>query len=189
MIKFVTRRLLDRCMDGMFSLFIRLLFDLFVPCFYVLRCLPIIFLMLSFSFAASFPVLFYLILSVSLPYLDLEFCNERLEKGLLEKLENVASKNFAVLTYTEAVDVLLKSGKKFEYPVEWYVLSVLLPDLPLPLHLFLFSLSPSSALFSTSFPPRRCPTLSTHSFLPYPTFSILSIQGALAAERTRTLSC
>ena len=41
------------------------------------------------------------------------------EKGLIEKLQNVVSHDFAVMTYTEAIDALKASGKDFQYPVEW----------------------------------------------------------------------
>ena len=50
---------------------------------------------------------------------DLEFFDNFVEKGLLARLEHVASSPFAHLTYTEAVDILQKSGKTFEYRVEW----------------------------------------------------------------------
>lgn len=50
---------------------------------------------------------------------DLEFFDNFIEKGLLARLEHVASSPFAHLTYTEAVDILQKSGKTFEYRVEW----------------------------------------------------------------------
>ncbi|MBQ5762436.1 MAG: asparagine--tRNA ligase, partial [Aeriscardovia sp.] len=42
-----------------------------------------------------------------------------IEPGLLDKLHNIVSQDFARITYTEAVDILLKSGEKFEYPVQW----------------------------------------------------------------------
>ena len=41
------------------------------------------------------------------------------EKGLIEKLQSVVSNDFAVMTYTEAIDELLKADVKFQYPVEW----------------------------------------------------------------------
>lgn len=50
---------------------------------------------------------------------ELEFLNKFIEKGLLEKLKHVASTPFKKVTYTEAVDILQKSGKKFEYSVQW----------------------------------------------------------------------
>ena len=50
---------------------------------------------------------------------ELKFFNAHFEKGLIEKLQNVVSHDFAVMTYTEAIDVLKKSGKEFQYPVEW----------------------------------------------------------------------
>ncbi len=50
---------------------------------------------------------------------ELEFFDRLFEKGLIEKLKGVVSNDFAVMTYTEAIEVLKKSGKEFQYPVEW----------------------------------------------------------------------
>lgn len=50
---------------------------------------------------------------------EMEFFNNFIEKGLFDKLNNVLNSDFERLTYTEAIDILLKSGKKFDYPVEW----------------------------------------------------------------------
>lgn len=50
---------------------------------------------------------------------ELAFFNERTEKGLLEKLEKVVASDFVKLKYTDAVEILKKSGKEFKYPVEW----------------------------------------------------------------------
>ncbi len=50
---------------------------------------------------------------------DLRFFDERIEKGLQEKLKAVLEADFAVLDYTEAVKALKESGRTFEYPVEW----------------------------------------------------------------------
>ena len=50
---------------------------------------------------------------------DLAFFNSFVDKGLLERLEHVASSDFGRVTYTEAVELLQKSGQKFDYPVEW----------------------------------------------------------------------
>ncbi|MGL5634229.1 MAG: asparagine--tRNA ligase [Sarcina sp.] len=50
---------------------------------------------------------------------ELEFFNSFVDKGLLERLNHVVSSDFGRVTYTEAVDILLKSGKKFDYPVQW----------------------------------------------------------------------
>lgn len=54
---------------------------------------------------------------------DLKFFAEKLEnnKGLFEKLENVLNNGFKRVSYTEGVDILLKSGKTWEYPVAWGV--------------------------------------------------------------------
>lgn len=50
---------------------------------------------------------------------ELAYFDERIEKGLLEKLNRVISSDFGKITYTEAVEVLKNSGKEFKYPVEW----------------------------------------------------------------------
>jgi len=50
---------------------------------------------------------------------EMQFFNSFIDKGLLERLNHIVNSDFARITYTEAVDILQKSGKKFEYPVEW----------------------------------------------------------------------
>ena len=50
---------------------------------------------------------------------EMEFFNAFVDKGLLDRLHNVVSNDFGRITYTEAVDILKKSGHKFDYPVEW----------------------------------------------------------------------
>ena len=50
---------------------------------------------------------------------ELKFFNAHFEKGLIEKLQSVVSNDFAVMTYTEAIEHLLKADVKFQYPVEW----------------------------------------------------------------------
>jgi asparaginyl-tRNA synthetase len=50
---------------------------------------------------------------------DLEFLNNMIEKGLLERLRFVLDNEFVRITYTEAVSILTASGKKWEYPVGW----------------------------------------------------------------------
>ena len=50
---------------------------------------------------------------------EMEFFNKFMDKGLLERLNNLVNADFARVTYTEAVELLQKSGKKFEYPVQW----------------------------------------------------------------------
>nr|WP_207750533.1 asparagine--tRNA ligase [Anaerotignum lactatifermentans] len=50
---------------------------------------------------------------------EMEFFNSFVDKGLLDRLHNILNNEFGRVTYTEAVDLLIKSGKKFEYPVEW----------------------------------------------------------------------
>lgn len=50
---------------------------------------------------------------------EIAYFDERIEKGLKEKLSHVLESEFGKITYTEAVEVLKKSGKEFKYPVEW----------------------------------------------------------------------
>jgi asparaginyl-tRNA synthetase len=50
---------------------------------------------------------------------DLRFFDERIEKGLIDKLREILEADFAVLEYTEAVKALKESGRSFEYPVQW----------------------------------------------------------------------
>jgi len=50
---------------------------------------------------------------------EMEFLNTYIDKGLLERLNNIKNSKFAHVTYTEAVDLLSESKKVFEYPVKW----------------------------------------------------------------------
>lgn len=50
---------------------------------------------------------------------DMQFFDDRIQKGIIESLTMVKEKPFEHMTYTDAVDILVKSGEKFEYPVEW----------------------------------------------------------------------
>ncbi|GAB4235420.1 MAG: asparagine--tRNA ligase [Chlamydiales bacterium] len=50
---------------------------------------------------------------------DLQFFDKWIAKGLLERLEGVLKAPFEQVTYSYAIRVLEKSGKKFEYPVRW----------------------------------------------------------------------
>ena len=50
---------------------------------------------------------------------EMEFFNRFIDKNLFERLDNILNSDFARISYTEAVDILLKSGEKFDYPVEW----------------------------------------------------------------------
>lgn len=50
---------------------------------------------------------------------ELAFFDKFVEKGLIEKLQNVVSHQFAIVEYTEAIELLKKSGQNFVYPVEW----------------------------------------------------------------------
>lgn len=50
---------------------------------------------------------------------DLAFFNQHISPGLIERLEHILKEPFQRCTYTEAVAILEKSSKKFEYPVSW----------------------------------------------------------------------
>ena len=50
---------------------------------------------------------------------ELAFFNSFVDKGLLERLEHVASSDFGRVSYTEAVEILKKHNDKFDYKVEW----------------------------------------------------------------------
>ncbi len=52
---------------------------------------------------------------------DLEFLNKMYDKELIDRLQSVIAAEFIRLTYTEAVDILIASGQKFEFKVEWGV--------------------------------------------------------------------
>lgn len=50
---------------------------------------------------------------------DLEFLNNMIDKGLLERLKFVVNNEFVRITYTEAVSILESSDRKWDYPVGW----------------------------------------------------------------------
>ena len=50
---------------------------------------------------------------------EMAFFNSFVDKGLIERLEHVASSDFGRVTYTEAVEILRKNNDKFDYKVEW----------------------------------------------------------------------
>ena len=50
---------------------------------------------------------------------DMAFFNQWVDKTLLETLKEIIAAEFVRLPYTEAVEILIKSGESFEYPVEW----------------------------------------------------------------------
>jgi asparaginyl-tRNA synthetase len=50
---------------------------------------------------------------------DLAFFNERIEKGLLTKLEGIVGLEFVHMDYGEAIQVLERANQKFEFPVKW----------------------------------------------------------------------
>lgn len=50
---------------------------------------------------------------------EMEFFSKFIDKGLIDRLNNIVNSDFERITYTEAVELLKKSGEEFQYPVEW----------------------------------------------------------------------
>jgi asparaginyl-tRNA synthetase len=50
---------------------------------------------------------------------DMAFFDLRIEKGVVDRLKHVVETPFRRLSYTEAIEILKKSGRAFEFPVEW----------------------------------------------------------------------
>ncbi len=50
---------------------------------------------------------------------DMAFFDERIEKGLVAKLQGIVESEFARMDYTEAISILEKAKQKFEFPVQW----------------------------------------------------------------------
>ncbi len=50
---------------------------------------------------------------------EMAFLNSFVDKGLVDRLAFVRDSEFVRCTYTEAIDILQKSGEKFEYPISW----------------------------------------------------------------------
>ena len=50
---------------------------------------------------------------------EMDFLNQFVDKQLIERLELVRDSDFARCSYTKAIELLLESGRSFEYPVKW----------------------------------------------------------------------
>lgn len=50
---------------------------------------------------------------------EMEFFDSFVSKGIIDRLKSIVNSEFGVVTYTEAVELLKKSGEEFQYPVEW----------------------------------------------------------------------
>ena len=50
---------------------------------------------------------------------EMEFLNSFVDKGLIARLQQVVNSRFARVSYTDAIDILLKADRKFDYPVHW----------------------------------------------------------------------
>jgi asparaginyl-tRNA synthetase len=50
---------------------------------------------------------------------DMEFFNQFVAPGSIERLEHLATTDFELMTYTDAIKILEQSGTSFEFPVSW----------------------------------------------------------------------
>lgn len=50
---------------------------------------------------------------------DMEFFNQFVAPGCIERLEHIVNSDFEIMTYTNAINILERSGHKFEFPVSW----------------------------------------------------------------------
>ncbi len=50
---------------------------------------------------------------------DMEFFDARIQPGIIKTLQEIIASRFEIITYTEAVNLLKKSGENFEFPAEW----------------------------------------------------------------------
>jgi asparaginyl-tRNA synthetase len=53
---------------------------------------------------------------------DLEYFTKWIDKELINNLQNIINLKFEVVTYTECIDILLKSNKKFIFPVFYFII-------------------------------------------------------------------
>ncbi len=52
---------------------------------------------------------------------EMNFFNSFMDKGLKERLNHILNADFERITYTKAIDILLKAKKEFQYPIKWGV--------------------------------------------------------------------
>lgn len=50
---------------------------------------------------------------------EIDFFNSFVEKGLIDKLNNVVNSEFGRIDYTDAIEILMKNNDNFDYPVKW----------------------------------------------------------------------
>src|SRR5438128_12407139 len=50
---------------------------------------------------------------------DMAFFEERIEKGVIAKLQRIVDSEFVRMDYTEAIGILERSKQRFEFPVRW----------------------------------------------------------------------
>ncbi len=52
---------------------------------------------------------------------EMEFFDQFIQKGIIDRLQKVVDSKFKVITYTQAIEMLIESGRDFEFPVKWGV--------------------------------------------------------------------
>lgn len=52
---------------------------------------------------------------------EMKFFDQFIEKGIIDRLQELVKSQFKIMTYTQAIKILEKANKKFEYPVNWGV--------------------------------------------------------------------
>lgn len=50
---------------------------------------------------------------------DMQFFDKYVSEGVIARMESMANTDFEIMTYTNAIELLIKSNKKFSFPVEW----------------------------------------------------------------------
>ncbi|STY64950.1 asparaginyl tRNA synthetase [Legionella taurinensis] len=50
---------------------------------------------------------------------DMEFFNQFVSPGCIERLEHIVASDFEMMSYTDAINALSKADKKFDFPVSW----------------------------------------------------------------------
>ncbi|MBN1394935.1 MAG: asparagine--tRNA ligase [Pirellulales bacterium] len=50
---------------------------------------------------------------------DIQFFNQRIDKTVVETLEHIVASEFLRVSYTDAIEILRKSGRRFEFPTRW----------------------------------------------------------------------
>ena len=77
---------------------------------------------------------------------EMEFFNKFVDKGLLDRLHHIVNSDFERVTYTEAVEILKKADKDFQFPVEWGI------DLQTEHERYLTDQTPNKPIFVIDYP-------------------------------------